>query len=53
MGVLLYEMLVGIPPYYSNNKDQLYDNIGKLVDKGTITSELVPRNHKGYLPFHT
>lgn len=27
LGVLLYEMLVGIPPYYSNNKDQLYDNI--------------------------
>ena len=21
LGVLLYEMLVGIPPYYSNNKD--------------------------------
>jgi serine/threonine protein kinase len=27
LGVLLYEMLVGIPPYYSNNKDQLYENI--------------------------
>lgn len=27
LGVLLYEMLVGIPPYYSNNKDQLYLNI--------------------------
>jgi serine/threonine protein kinase len=26
-GVLLYEMLVGIPPYYSNNKEQLYSNI--------------------------
>ena len=24
IGVLLYEMLVGIPPYYSNNKDILY-----------------------------
>lgn len=24
LGVLLYEMMVGIPPYYSNNKDQLY-----------------------------
>jgi serine/threonine protein kinase len=21
LGVLLYEMLVGIPPYYSNNKE--------------------------------
>ena len=29
LGVLLYEMLVGIPPYYSNNKDQLYENIQK------------------------
>jgi len=27
LGVLLYEMLVGIPPYFSNNKDQLYENI--------------------------
>mmetsp|Transcript_48122 Transcript_48122/g.35318 ORF Transcript_48122/g.35318 Transcript_48122/m.35318 type:complete len:147 (-) Transcript_48122:68-508(-) len=27
LGVLLYEMLVGIPPYYSNNKEQLYNNI--------------------------
>jgi serine/threonine protein kinase len=24
LGVLLYEMLVGIPPYYNNNKDILY-----------------------------
>jgi serine/threonine protein kinase len=29
LGVLLYEMLVGIPPYYSNNKEQLYENIQK------------------------
>jgi len=27
LGVLLYEMLVVIPPYYSNNKEQLYENI--------------------------
>ena len=27
LGVLLYEMMVGIPPYYSNNKEQLYANI--------------------------
>lgn len=27
LGCLLYEMLVGIPPYYSNNKEQLYANI--------------------------
>lgn len=32
LGVLLYEMLVGITPYFSNNKDELFDNIinGKL-----------------------
>ncbi len=24
LGVLLYEMLVGIPPYYNNNKEILY-----------------------------
>ena len=32
LGVLLYEMLVGIPPYFSNNQDQLFCNIlrGKL-----------------------
>lgn len=29
LGVLLYEFLVGIPPYYSNNRDQLFDNIKK------------------------
>ena len=29
LGVLLYEMLVGLPPYYSNNKEQLYENIEK------------------------
>ena len=26
-GVLLYEMLVGIPPYFSNNKEQMFTNI--------------------------
>ena len=32
LGVLLYEMLVGVTPYFSTNKDQLFDNIinGKL-----------------------
>jgi serine/threonine protein kinase len=29
LGVLMYEMLVGIPPYYSNNKETLYENIQK------------------------
>mmetsp|Transcript_25980 Transcript_25980/g.25814 ORF Transcript_25980/g.25814 Transcript_25980/m.25814 type:complete len:731 (-) Transcript_25980:62-2254(-) len=27
VGVLLYEMLCGIPPYFSSNKDQMFKNI--------------------------
>ena len=27
LGVMLYEMLVGIPPYYSTSKEELFDNI--------------------------
>lgn len=27
LGVLLYEFLVGIPPYYDNDRDQLFHNI--------------------------
>eukprot|EP00345_Euplotes_harpa_P010473 CAMPEP_0168347740 /NCGR_PEP_ID=MMETSP0213-20121227/19215_1 /TAXON_ID=151035 /ORGANISM="Euplotes harpa, Strain FSP1.4" /LENGTH=85 /DNA_ID=CAMNT_0008356977 /DNA_START=1 /DNA_END=254 /DNA_ORIENTATION=- len=27
VGVLLYEMLVGIPPYFSSNKEQMFKNI--------------------------
>jgi serine/threonine protein kinase len=27
LGVILYEMLIGVPPFYSNNKDQLFYNI--------------------------
>lgn len=26
-GVLLYEMIVGIPPFYSNNRRELFQNI--------------------------
>mmetsp|Transcript_27237 Transcript_27237/g.20385 ORF Transcript_27237/g.20385 Transcript_27237/m.20385 type:complete len:113 (+) Transcript_27237:2256-2594(+) len=33
LGVLLYEMLVGQPPYFCNNKDQLFYNIQKGVLK--------------------
>ncbi|KAM3142490.1 hypothetical protein pb186bvf_005392 [Paramecium bursaria] len=29
LGVLLYEMLVGIPPYYNQNREQLFENIKK------------------------
>ncbi|CAD8177990.1 unnamed protein product [Paramecium octaurelia] len=27
LGVVMYEMLVGVPPYYDNEKDQLFNNI--------------------------
>ena len=27
LGVLMYEFLVGVPPYYSDNLDKLYENI--------------------------
>jgi len=27
LGVIFYEMLTGLPPYYSNSKDQLFQNI--------------------------
>jgi len=41
VGVLLYEMLVGVPPYYSSNREQLFNNIqrGKLKIPSTINSE--------------
>ena len=32
LGVLLYEMLVGIPPYFTNDKNVLFKNI----EKGTL-----------------
>jgi serum/glucocorticoid-regulated kinase 2 len=27
LGVLLYEMLVGLPPFYNSNKQRMYENI--------------------------
>lgn len=29
LGVMMYELLVGIPPYYSNNREELFENIKK------------------------
>ena len=31
LGVLLYEMLVGCPPYFSPNKQELFNNIQRGV----------------------
>jgi serine/threonine protein kinase len=42
LGVLLYEMLVGVTPYFSSNKDELFDNIinGKLMLPRNISPEV-------------
>jgi ankyrin repeat protein len=29
LGVVFYEMLVGVPPYYANNREKLFENIEK------------------------
>ncbi len=43
IGVLLYEMLVGIPPYYDDSKEKLFDNIknGVLEFPDFLSSNLV------------
>ena len=42
LGVLLYEMIVGVTPYYSSNKDELFDNIvnGKLKLPRNISADV-------------
>jgi serine/threonine protein kinase len=37
LGALLYEMLTGLPPFYSNNRDEMYYNI--------VNSELTYPNY--------
>lgn len=41
LGVLFYEMVVGIPPYFSSNKDELINNIqrGKLKMPASLSVE--------------
>ena len=41
LGVLLYEMLVGLPPYFTNNRDQLFQNIqrGPLLIPSSLSTE--------------
>mmetsp|Transcript_2727 Transcript_2727/g.4278 ORF Transcript_2727/g.4278 Transcript_2727/m.4278 type:complete len:252 (+) Transcript_2727:867-1622(+) len=42
LGVLLYEMIIGVTPYFSNDKDQLFENIinGKLKLPRNISPEV-------------
>mmetsp|Transcript_14130 Transcript_14130/g.26565 ORF Transcript_14130/g.26565 Transcript_14130/m.26565 type:complete len:650 (+) Transcript_14130:96-2045(+) len=41
LGVLFYEMLVGKPPYFSHNREELFHNIqcGKLKIPSSLTTE--------------
>ena len=58
LGALLYEFLVGVPPYFDTNRDQLYYNIksGPLKlpnflseDAKDIIKKLLDRNPKARL----
>lgn len=40
LGVIFYEMLIGVPPFYSNNKDQLFYNIENM--KPVIPNRISP-----------
>mmetsp|Transcript_18123 Transcript_18123/g.2956 ORF Transcript_18123/g.2956 Transcript_18123/m.2956 type:complete len:189 (+) Transcript_18123:243-809(+) len=41
LGVLLYEMLVGVPPYFSHNREELFNNIqrGRLKIPANLSLE--------------
>lgn len=41
LGVILYEILVGTPPYFSNNRERLFENIerGPLTLPSILTEE--------------
>ena len=42
LGVLLYELLVGVPPYFSTDRDTLFDNIrnGALLIPKKLSQEV-------------
>lgn len=42
LGVLLFEMIMGVTPYYSNNKETLFNNIlyGNLKFPRSVSPEL-------------
>ena len=55
LGVIMYDMLVGIPPYYSQNRQELLENIKSgplLIPKSmsesakSLIKELLCRNPK-------
>lgn len=40
LGVILFEMITGLPPYYADDKDQLFKNIkNDRIDMGKVQSE--------------
>ena len=41
LGVLMYELIIGITPYYSSNKEQLFQNIktGPLMLPKSVSDE--------------
>jgi serine/threonine protein kinase len=61
LGVLMYEFLVGVPPYYSDNIDKLYENIktgaiqfprSMSLDARDLISKLMIRNPMTRLGFN-
>lgn len=44
LGVLIYEMLCGAPPFYSDNQAKLYDNIVSCPPRFPLGFDAVARN---------